>query len=479
MNQRTTETDTKLDLISMLEYRRPEGSRSERKFISRFILPTMAVPDKRGNYSIRIGSAPIMWSCHTDSVHRMGGMQVLKRVGDFGIGVSDGDKSNCLGADDAAGVWLMCEMIRAKVEGLYVFHRNEEHGCVGSRWLVKNTPELVKGIKFAVALDRRDKDDIITHQSGSRCCSDEFAKSLAEQLDMGYKPSPNGSFTDTAQYTGLIGECTNLSVGYKFAHSKTEEQDGLFLLNLKDKLVKVDVNKLVEKRKAGEVEARTYSYDGYEGYGCYGGGNYYGHSSSDRKSYHYGSYTDSDYPRCSDYGWWDCNRTFHPYNRWYGKERPTSYEDTTDTYYFRGGHKVTKVGEAMKDYELRNARKSWWEKLFAKSGSGGTVKYGQAVEKKTPWTQLAEKKPTTSVVKYKPRAGHNSKVRTIREELETTAAQDEYFFTDHDPWKRSIPTLTQLCRNHPEEVASYLEDYGVSADEISLYILSSGGILRC
>src|SRR5579864_6491645 len=106
MTQQERGPEVENSLIAMLSFRRPAGSRSERKFISKFIWPLGVETDRKGNLFKRIGTAPIMWSSHTDSVHRMGGLQDLIRVGDFGIGVSTKSKSNCLGADDAAGVWL-------------------------------------------------------------------------------------------------------------------------------------------------------------------------------------------------------------------------------------------------------------------------------------------------------------------------------------------------------------------------------------
>lgn len=268
MGQELTTTKPEIDtslitLLQMLSVKRPHRSRSERKFIRKYIAPLGAVKDASGNYTLRIGDAPVLWSCHTDTVHTSGGTQPICPTGKTTVGLAKNAKSNCLGADDTAGVWLMTEMIKAKVPGLYVFHRGEERGCIGSRWIAKYNPELLKPIKFAIALDRKGKKDVITWQMG-RCCSDEFAKSLAEQLGMGYKPSPNGMFTDTAQYTDLIGECTNLSVGYEGQHTKHEELDVGHLKALRDKLLTLDVSKLVSKRKPGE-KSRYYDGD----YGSY------------------------------------------------------------------------------------------------------------------------------------------------------------------------------------------------------------------
>lgn len=249
-------------LLEMLRYRRPAGSKTERKFIKTFIHPLGVRADAYGNYYKRIGTAPILWSSHTDTVHDCKGMQTIGFDGDeVGIATIEG-VSSCLGADNAAGVWLMIELIKAKREGLYIFHREEEIGRKGSQYIAKENAKALKGIKFAIALDRKENTSIITHQMGKRCCSEEFSASLATELGMGYNSDPTGSYTDTASYVDLIGECTNLSVGYVNAHSKMERLDLAHILKLRDALLKLDVSKLVENRKAGETEWRTYMYSG-------------------------------------------------------------------------------------------------------------------------------------------------------------------------------------------------------------------------
>ncbi len=248
------------DMSEMLTYRRPHRSKTERKFIQRFITPLGVIHDKYGNRYKRIGEAPIMYSCHTDTVHRDGGIQDIA-VNKATFKLSRKSKSNCLGADNGAGVWLMREMILAEKPGLYVFHRGEECGGLGSKFLTKNTPELVKDIQAAIAFDRRNTKSIITRQFGGRCCSDEFADSLAEQLKLGHKKDTGGSFTDTANYTDLIPECTNVSVGYDHEHSWLETLDMNYLIELRQSMLEYDWEKLVIKRKAGEKE--TYTYKDY------------------------------------------------------------------------------------------------------------------------------------------------------------------------------------------------------------------------
>ena len=52
--------------------------------------------------------------------------------------------SDCLGADDGAGVFLMLEMIDANVEGTYIFHRGEERGGWGSSQIAELHADYIK-----------------------------------------------------------------------------------------------------------------------------------------------------------------------------------------------------------------------------------------------------------------------------------------------------------------------------------------------
>ena len=72
----------------------------------------------------------------------------------------------------------MLEMIKASVPGLYIFHRDEEVGGKGSKYISINTPEILKGIQFAIAFDRYGTTSVITEQMGGKCASREFADSI-------------------------------------------------------------------------------------------------------------------------------------------------------------------------------------------------------------------------------------------------------------------------------------------------------------
>lgn len=259
-------------LLDMLTYRRPAGSQTESAFIDRFIAPLPnAGRDAFGNWHIWIGQSPIVWSTHTDTVHRSDGRQTVSydpKTGRIGVsrrskrGRRPEDRSSCLGADDTAGVFLAVSMIRANVAGHYIFHYGEEIGGYGSSDLAMNAPDLLADARFAIAFDRKGYGDIITHQAFDRCCSDLFAHSLADQLNttgngLTFRPCDSGLFTDTANYTNIIGECTNLSVGYFDAHSRSETLNAHFLARLLPALCAIDPDRLADMRKSGEIDRDT------------------------------------------------------------------------------------------------------------------------------------------------------------------------------------------------------------------------------
>lgn len=278
-------------LYTILSYMRKSGGTAETKLIESFLKPWGAKSDTYGNYHLAIkkpdgSDSEVLWSAHTDSVHTQDGQQKLFITTTGVLGLADKQpKSNCLGADDGSGVWLLLEMVKANVPGYYIFHRDEETGRKGSQWIVDNMEEDgIKKFKYAIAFDRKGLDSIITKQSSRKCCSQEFVDSLSALFpNLSLKADPTGSYTDTYSYRELIPECTNVSVGYTSAHSSFEVQDIKHLLRLRDSLLHVfDESKLVAKRDPAEKEYHKGWYSG--AYGGYEGGGYEG-------DYHYGTGT--------------------------------------------------------------------------------------------------------------------------------------------------------------------------------------------
>lgn len=183
------------------------------------------------------GRHPTVAFCaHTDSVHNPRDLTVKQRVAydpnTATFMVADDKQVDCLGADDAAGCYVLIRMIEAGVPGRYVFFRGEEVGGIGSRFVAEYRQDVLEGITAAIQFDRRGTNSIITEMACGPTCSEEFALALADALGMDHEPDPTGSFTDTAVLIGLVPECTNVSVGYEDEHSARETLDWDYVLRL-------------------------------------------------------------------------------------------------------------------------------------------------------------------------------------------------------------------------------------------------------
>jgi len=255
---RTTTTTTQeintlyQEIAFMHTYKRPHGSKREQDFIKHYLAPLGFKSDKDKNQILTLGSRPILFSSHSDTVHHTQGRQTVgvDRNGFLSLSPQAlGEGSNCLGADDTAGIWLMLEMIKAGIAGTYIIHYGEEAGCIGSSALAYHNPEFLRQFQAAIAFDRAGYGDVITHQMGQRTCSDAFATALGGQLGGQYRPCDKGSYTDTYEYAHIIPECTNVSVGYFNQHTENESLDMGFLIALRNSLLRVDWEHLPIERQ--------------------------------------------------------------------------------------------------------------------------------------------------------------------------------------------------------------------------------------
>jgi len=234
--------------------------------------------DGAGNLIYEIGGAsPLVFSAHVDTVHRESGVQPL--CVDLELQYIWKEDGEPLGADDAAGCWMLVELIKADIPGMYIFHQGEEKGGIGSRYISDHKKHFFKDKNIAIAFDRRKQGSIITEMSAGRTCSDEFGTALAELLAMGHKIDDTGSFTDTANYRKLVAECTNISIGYDNEHTGSETLDFGYLYKLRDKVIEVGLQlaDLPITRDPDKPDVSKYAYIGgvYSGHNIYGYGEEY------------------------------------------------------------------------------------------------------------------------------------------------------------------------------------------------------------
>lgn len=220
------------------------------------LFPEQIQKDQHGNYFIKIGESRTIFASHLDTackdhtsvVHVMNGNMI------------ETDGKTILGADDKAGVTIMLYLMKHNIPGLYYFFIGEEVGCVGSG-LASKSGNFEGKYDRIISFDRRGLDSVITYQSSSRCCSDEFANQLSRELNLSglsYKKDDTGIYTDSAEFVNVIPECTNLSVGYYKEHTTSERQDINHLELLANACLSVNWEGLVTKRDMTKTDYKSY-----------------------------------------------------------------------------------------------------------------------------------------------------------------------------------------------------------------------------
>jgi hypothetical protein len=229
-------------LDTMLSMKRPHGGFNEKNALGYILLniPSDAVWtfDDVGNLHVdyRLTAANrTLFTAHVDTVHHDDGPNKIRKTDS--VWFASGSQ---LGADDGSGIALLMHMMTNEVRAYYLFTVGEECGGIGAKFVAKNNAELLSQFDRAVAFDRRGTTDVITHQGYGRCASDDFAEALSDRLNacgMLYMPCDSGVYTDTAEFTKIIPECTNISVGYAREHSTEEAQDILHYRALADAVI--------------------------------------------------------------------------------------------------------------------------------------------------------------------------------------------------------------------------------------------------
>lgn len=285
----------------------PYGTEDELvdSMIEQGIFPYDIQKDTHGNYFYKIGQSRTIFASHLDTVSK----ELVQVVHTFDDDIIGTDGKTTLGADDKAGVTILLHLMQNDVPGLYYFFIGEEVGCIGSGLASSKSISDFKG-KYdrIISFDRRGTDSVITYQSSTRCCSDEFADSLAKQLNlsgMSYKKDDGGVYTDSAEFIDIIPECTNISVGYYKEHTFNETQDIKHLENLANACLLVDWENLPTKRDMTKKE--------YKPYKSWGGSYNYGNTGS--------TYTSKNNWRSRDYGYHD---------DWYDQSTVSNFKTTDD-----------------------------------------------------------------------------------------------------------------------------------------------------
>lgn len=228
-------------------------------------LPSGHFKDRHGNYYYKIGTSKTAFTCHLDTACKT--QVAVNHKIEKNIISTDG--KSILGADDKAGMTILLYMIEKRVPGLYCFFIGEEVGCIGSGKAADDN--VWSSYDRMISFDRRGTKSVITFQSSTRCCSDEFATELSNRLNnfgLSMSPDDTGVYTDSAEFISVIPECTNISVGYYKEHTHLEHQDIDHLIKLAIATTKIDWESLPVSRDKSKLEYKSYSYKNY-GYTSY------------------------------------------------------------------------------------------------------------------------------------------------------------------------------------------------------------------
>lgn len=233
-------TDVFYTFCSLVQRTYPHGTEAD-------VLKWIKKPlqeDEYGNFYLRIGESSTMFTSHFDSATSRNTPVKLISFEKNGNKFVTSDGNTILGADDKAGVTVMLYMIENNIPGLYYFFSGEEVGGIGSSRLARDRKHLnLDGIKRCISFDRRGYHSVITEQMMQTCCSNKFAKSLCKQFNKNgieLRPDDTGLFTDSANFIGVIEECTNISVGYYNEHSTSEIQNITYLESLCKACLNID-----------------------------------------------------------------------------------------------------------------------------------------------------------------------------------------------------------------------------------------------
>lgn len=228
------------------------------------------VIEKEGSIVVVVDpKSTTLFSCHIDTCHstaesNTNTRQVLVYDPIFShIFLQDKTGSSCLGGDDGVGVYIMLRMLQAKVPGTYIFHTGEERGGIGSRAILKNSPDRLAEFDRCIAFDRAVHDgeqpEVIVTQGGMTCASVPFGMALVAELNKGQFSEPwvvshRGSFTDSKVYAGIIPECVNVGCFYVNQHTPNEVVNASGVEALLDICLKIKWESLKPVRKP-EAEA--------------------------------------------------------------------------------------------------------------------------------------------------------------------------------------------------------------------------------
>ena len=161
--------------------------------------------------------------CHTDDVQDYDNRKLFYHENIvFGMDLSA--NSQCgIGGDDKCGIHICLKLLETCNNIMCVFFADEETGGNGSQRMER---AYFGECRYIIELDRKGSRDAVYISGGKALAPKEFIIN-----SHGFKPCPNGVFTDLNNLTDVGVPMLNLSCGFYNAHTDTEYVDTAVMLN--------------------------------------------------------------------------------------------------------------------------------------------------------------------------------------------------------------------------------------------------------
>lgn len=256
----------RIPLKRALDVKRPSGSIGEAQFrawLCKTYAAHLDMIDEAGNLHFVVGNSETIFAAHCDTCHDTDGVNAYEVVG-----CMVNAKSECLGADDGAGVALLCYMMSNGKPGRYIFTTAEEVGGTGSQYIADIHYKLLAKYKRSICFDRAGTSEIITVQGGQRCASKEFAEALScafAECGMLYSESIKGTFTDNKLWANDIPCNVNIGVGYYQQHGPSEHLDLGHYRELAAAILTIDWESLPTERNPESRKTQKSMFGSYSG----------------------------------------------------------------------------------------------------------------------------------------------------------------------------------------------------------------------
>jgi len=131
-----------------------------------------------------------------------------------------------LGGDDKCGIAIALNVARVQpdIPMKILFTVAEEVGCKGIDYFVQNNAPWLKNVKYAITIDRRGNNNLLTYACGKQNCTAEFAGELVKTaMKTGLLVElANGSISDVVTLRQYIANTVNISAGYHNPHTTDE-----------------------------------------------------------------------------------------------------------------------------------------------------------------------------------------------------------------------------------------------------------------